>query len=68
MMVDSPVKRWMAPALRWGMHGVRTARHGDRTAVTSTTAAAFADDPAWTFLFGDDYDRLAPLFAGRSST
>ncbi len=30
----------------------------------ASTAAAFADDPAWSFFFGDDYDRLAPLFAG----
>jgi GNAT superfamily N-acetyltransferase len=27
-------------------------------------AAAFAHDPAWAFLLGDDYDRLAPHFAG----
>jgi len=27
-------------------------------------AAAFARDPAWAFLLGSDYDRLAPEFAG----
>jgi GNAT superfamily N-acetyltransferase len=27
-------------------------------------AAAFAHDPAWAFLLDDDYDRLAPHFAG----
>jgi GNAT superfamily N-acetyltransferase len=42
---------------------VRRAERGDREAVTSSVAAAFARDPAWSFLHGDDYDRLAPLFA-----
>jgi GNAT superfamily N-acetyltransferase len=32
-------------------------------AVTTTVAAAFAHDPAWSFLCGADYDRLAPNFA-----
>jgi len=32
--------------------------------VTAVVAAAFAHDPAWSFLFGEDYDRLAPHFAG----
>ncbi len=43
---------------------VRQAHPGDRTSVTASAAAAFADDPAWSFLHGDDYDRLAPHFAG----
>jgi GNAT superfamily N-acetyltransferase len=30
----------------------------------ANVAAAFAHDPAWAFLLGADYDRLAPLFAG----
>jgi len=46
------------------MDRVRRARPGDRAAVTATVAAAFAGDPAWAFLHGDDYDRLAPHFAG----
>jgi GNAT superfamily N-acetyltransferase len=46
------------------MDGVRPARHEDRAALTSSIAAAFARDPAWSFLLGDDYDLLAPLFAG----
>ncbi len=32
--------------------------------MTTAAAAAFAHDPAWSFLLGDDYDRLAPHFAG----
>jgi GNAT superfamily N-acetyltransferase len=43
---------------------VRQARSSDRFAVTEAAAAAFAGDPAWTFLLGDDYDDLAPHFAG----
>jgi GNAT superfamily N-acetyltransferase len=54
----------MATALPWSMDEVRQARPADRATVTVAVAAAFAHDPAWTFLFGDDYDALAPLFAG----
>ena len=32
--------------------------------MVDVVAAAFAHDPAWTFLLGTDYDRLAPRFAG----
>lgn len=32
--------------------------------MVATVTAAFADDPAWAFMIGDDYDRLATLFAG----
>jgi GNAT superfamily N-acetyltransferase len=32
--------------------------------VVKTVAAAFARDPAWGWLLGDDYERLAPEFAG----
>jgi hypothetical protein len=30
----------------------------------ATVVAAFAADPAWGFILGDHYDRVAPLFAG----
>ena len=46
------------------MPSVRVAQVGDREAVTAVVSAAFAHDPAWSFLLGDDYDGLAPLFAG----
>jgi len=46
------------------MDGVRPARTEDRTTVIATVVAAFAHDPAWSFLCGADYDRLAPRFAG----
>lgn len=46
------------------MASVRLARPADRGAVVATVAAAFAGDPAWNFLCGDEYDRLAPRFAG----
>jgi GNAT superfamily N-acetyltransferase len=48
---------------RVGGDHVRPAARGDRATVTATVAAAFAHDPAWSFLLGADYDRLAPLFA-----
>ncbi len=44
--------------------GVRRALPRDRDEVTETVAAAFADDPGWAFIFGQDYDRLAAHFAG----
>lgn len=47
-----------------GVEEVRRADRDDRAAVIEVVAAAFARDPAWTFLLGTDYDRLAPLFAG----
>jgi GNAT superfamily N-acetyltransferase len=43
---------------------VRKASPDDRTAVVATVVAAFANDPAWGFLLGEDYERLAPHFAG----
>ena len=46
------------------MEGVRPARRTDRAAVIDTVSAAFARDPAWSFLLGEEYDRLAPHFAG----
>jgi GNAT superfamily N-acetyltransferase len=32
--------------------------------VSGTVSAAFAEDPAWSFLLGARYDQLAPQFAG----
>ena len=46
------------------MRSVRRAQPSDRTAVVATVIAAFAGDPAWVFLLGGEYDRLAPHFAG----
>jgi ribosomal protein S18 acetylase RimI-like enzyme len=42
---------------------IRQALPADRLAVTETVAAAFARDPAWTYLLGEHYPRLAPEFA-----
>lgn len=42
---------------------VRLAVPGDRCAVQSTVAAAFANDPAWAFMLGASYERLAGQFA-----
>lgn len=43
---------------------VRLASTEDRANVVANVAAAFAQDPAWAFMLGDEYERLAPLFAG----
>jgi GNAT superfamily N-acetyltransferase len=59
-----PRGRARTPALRLCVDGVRVAHGGDRAVVTANVAAAFAHDPAWAFLLGADYDRLAPVFAG----
>jgi GNAT superfamily N-acetyltransferase len=42
---------------------VRRALQDERSAVATTVAAAFADDPAWAFLLGEEYGRLAVHFA-----
>jgi GNAT superfamily N-acetyltransferase len=42
---------------------IRRALSGERSAVAATVALAFADDPAWAFIFGEDYGRLAVHFA-----
>ena len=42
---------------------IRRASPEDRSAVAETVAAAFADDPAWAFMLGEDYMRLAVHFA-----
>jgi GNAT superfamily N-acetyltransferase len=52
-------------ANRWaGEVTVRTARPGERAVVTATVAAAFASDPAWSYILGGEYDRLSGAFAG----
>jgi len=42
----------------------RLAGRDDRDAVINNVAAAFASDPPWLFLLGEQYEQLAPLFAG----
>jgi GNAT superfamily N-acetyltransferase len=42
---------------------VRRAEPNDRAGVTAAVAAAFAEDPAWAFIFGEEYERLAAHFA-----
>lgn len=42
---------------------VRQATEEDREAVVRTVTAAFVGDPAWRFLFGDEYELQAPRFA-----
>ncbi|HTA33874.1 MAG TPA: GNAT family N-acetyltransferase [Solirubrobacteraceae bacterium] len=43
---------------------VREAVPEERVGVVATVVAAFAQDPAWAFILGEDYERLAPHFAG----
>jgi GNAT superfamily N-acetyltransferase len=43
---------------------VRLAVPTDREAVVRTVLRAFDQDPAWRFMLGSHYDRLAPLMAG----
>jgi GNAT superfamily N-acetyltransferase len=42
---------------------VRRALPGERAGVAATVAAAFAEDPAWAFIFAQEYERLAARFA-----
>jgi GNAT superfamily N-acetyltransferase len=42
---------------------VRRAAPDEREGVAATVAAAFAQDPAWAFIFGEEYERLAGHFA-----
>ncbi len=42
---------------------VRRAAPDERAGVAATVAAAFAQDPAWAFIFGEEYERLAEPFA-----
>ena len=46
------------------MSDIRPATPSDRDAIVETIVAAFAEDPAFTFFFGDRYSELAPGFAG----
>lgn len=43
---------------------VRRAAPDEREGVAAMVAAAFAQDPAWAFIFGEEYERLAAHFAG----
>jgi GNAT superfamily N-acetyltransferase len=43
---------------------IRQAQLRDRSGVVATVAAAFAADPGWAFIFGEEYGRLAADFAG----
>jgi GNAT superfamily N-acetyltransferase len=43
---------------------IRQAHPRDRDGVVATVAAAFARDPGWAFIFGEEYERLAADFAG----
>jgi len=43
---------------------VRRAAPDERDGVAAMVAAAFAEDPAWAFIFGQEYERLATHFAG----
>jgi GNAT superfamily N-acetyltransferase len=36
----------------------------DRTGVLATVAAAFAQDPGWAFILGEEYEALVAQFAG----
>ncbi len=42
---------------------IRRASPDDRSGVVATVTAAFAEDPGWEFIFGEDYARLAGHFA-----
>jgi GNAT superfamily N-acetyltransferase len=41
---------------------IRRALPADRGGVVATVAAAFAEDPGWAFILGEQYERLAPHF------
>jgi len=43
---------------------IRQALPEERSGVVATVVAAFAQDPAWAFILGEDYGRLAAHFAG----
>jgi GNAT superfamily N-acetyltransferase len=42
----------------------RQALPDERSGVVATVTAAFAEDPGWAFVFGNEYDRLAADFVG----
>jgi hypothetical protein len=43
---------------------IRQAHYQDRNGVVATVAAAFARDPGWAFILGEEYGCLAADFAG----
>jgi len=43
---------------------IRQAHPQDCEGVVATVTAAFAEDPGWAFLMGEEYERLAPEFVG----
>ncbi|HEY5342908.1 MAG TPA: GNAT family N-acetyltransferase [Solirubrobacteraceae bacterium] len=43
---------------------IRQALPEDRPGVVATVAAAFAEDPGWAFILGEEYGRLAADFVG----
>ena len=43
---------------------IRQAHPQDRPGVLTTVTAAFAEDPGWAFLMGEEDERLAPEFVG----
>jgi GNAT superfamily N-acetyltransferase len=43
---------------------IRQALPEDRSGVVATVAAAFARDPGWAFILGEEYERLAAHFVG----
>jgi GNAT superfamily N-acetyltransferase len=42
---------------------IRRALSGERTGVVASVAAAFAEDPGWAFILGEEYERLVAHFA-----
>lgn len=42
---------------------IRRALPGEREGVVATVAAAFAEDPGWAFILGEEYERLVTHFA-----
>lgn len=43
---------------------IRQALPEERSGVVATVAAAFAEDPGWAFILGEEYRRLAAHFVG----
>lgn len=43
---------------------IRQAHPQDRDGVVATVTAAFAEDPGWAFILGEEYERLAADFVG----
>jgi hypothetical protein len=41
---------------------IRRALPSDRSGVVATVAAAFAEDPGWAFILGEEYERVAAHF------